>query len=60
MKICKNGSQNQGMSAKDILKKLKVDYPEITKKDVNSNLYKLLGKKAVKKDTSACPIWTMI
>ena len=49
-----------GMSAKDLLKQLKVDHPEITKRDVNSNLYKLLTKKAVKKDASACPIWTMV
>ena len=52
-------SMSSGMSAKDILKKLKVGHPETTKKDVNSNLYKLLAKKVVKKDTSACPLWTM-
>lgn len=52
-------SVSSGMSAKDILKKLKVGHPETTKKDVNSNLYKLLAKKVVKKDTSACPLWTM-
>ena len=51
-------SESDGVSAKDILKKLKAEYPEITKKDVNSNLYKMLSKKLVMKDTSACPMWT--
>jgi len=51
-------SESGSMSAKDILKKLKIEYPDITKKDVNSNLYKMLGKKLVSKDASACPMWT--
>ena len=50
-------SESGNMSAKDILKKLKSEYPEITKKDVNSNLYKMLGKKLVSKDASTCPMW---
>lgn len=53
-------SQSGGMSAKDLLKRLKADYPEITKKDVNSNLYKLLTKRVVLKDASACPIWSRV
>lgn len=51
-------SESSGMNAKDILKQLKAEHPDLTKKDVNSNLYKLLGKKRVKKDASTCPIWT--
>ena len=51
-------SESGSMSAKDILKKLKIEYPDITKKDVNSNLYKMLGKKLVSKDASTCPMWT--
>ena len=46
------------MTAREILRTVKTAYPEVTKSDVNSCLYKMLSKNNVSKDDSAAPNWS--
>ena len=46
------------MTAREILRTVKNDYPEVTKSDVNSCLYRMLSKNKVSKDDSAAPNWS--
>lgn len=46
------------MTARAILATVKTIYPETTKSDVNSCLYKMLSKNTVSKGGSAAPVWS--
>lgn len=48
---------SSGLRAKELVPIVRRSFPEVTKKDINSCLYKMLNARKVTKTTDAAPVW---